>query len=46
MTKPCYTSAAQQDLADILAYIAQNNPDAALAWMETIEAKCLLIVNR
>ena len=43
MTKPFYTSAAQQDLTDILAYIAQDNPDAALAWVEKIEAKCLLI---
>lgn len=43
MTKPFYTSAAKQDLADILTYIARDKPDAALAWVKKIEAKCLLI---
>ena len=46
MTKPFYTSAAKQDLADILAYIAQDKPDAAVAWVEKIEAKCLLIASQ
>jgi toxin ParE1/3/4 len=45
MTKPFYTSAAQQDLADILGYIAHDKPDAAMAWVEKIEAKCLLIAT-
>jgi toxin ParE1/3/4 len=45
MTKPFYTSAARQDLADILMYISQDKPDAALAWVEKIEAKCLLIAS-
>jgi len=43
MTKPFYTSAARDDLADILKYIARDKPDAAVAWVEKIEAKCLLI---
>ena len=45
MTKPYYTSAAKRDLADILQYIAKDNPDAALAWVEKIEEKCLLIAK-
>ena len=43
MTKPYYTTAATQDLAEILRFIAQDKPDAALAWVEKIEEKCLLI---
>lgn len=31
------------DLEDILIYIARDKPEAALAWVEKIEAKCLLI---
>ena len=45
MTKPFFTPAAQEDLANILGYIAQDKPDAALAWVEKIEAKCLLIAS-
>ncbi len=45
MSKPFYTSAAQQDLADILDYIARDKPAAALAWVERIEAKCILIAQ-
>lgn len=45
MTKPVYTSAARQDLADILAYIARDKPQAAMAWVEKIESKCLLIAS-
>jgi len=45
MTKPFYTPAAQQDLADILEFIAQDKLGAALAWVEKIEAKCLLIAT-
>ncbi len=45
MSKPFYTSAAQRDLRDILTYIAQDKPDAALAWVDKIEAKCLLIAS-
>jgi toxin ParE1/3/4 len=45
MTKPFYTSAAQQDLADILKYIAKDKAGAALAWVEKIEAKCLLLAE-
>jgi len=43
MTKLVYTSAARQDLADILAYIARDKPLAAIGWVEKIEAKCLTI---
>ncbi|HUG70962.1 MAG TPA: type II toxin-antitoxin system RelE/ParE family toxin [Pirellulaceae bacterium] len=46
MTKPVYTSAARQDLADILAYIARDKPRAAVEWVEKIEAKCLLIADQ
>ncbi len=45
MSQPYYTSAAQQDLTDILMCIAKDKPDAALAWIEKIEAKCLLIAS-
>jgi toxin ParE1/3/4 len=45
MTKPSYTIAARQDLTDILGYIAQDKPDAAVTWVEKIEAKCLLIAT-
>lgn len=43
MNKPLYTSAAHQDLADILDFIATDKPTAALRLVEKIEAKCLLI---
>jgi toxin ParE1/3/4 len=45
MSKPFYTSASHRDLTDILNYIAQDNPVAALTWIEKIEAKCLLIAS-
>ncbi len=45
MNKPHYTSAAQQDLAEIALYIARDKPAAALAWIDKIEAKCLLIAS-
>ena len=46
MTKPVYTFAARQDLADILAYIARDKPRAAVEWVEKIEAKCLRIAEQ
>jgi len=45
MTKPFYTTAAQQDLTDILHYIARDKPSAAVTWVEKIEAKCLAIAK-
>lgn len=45
MTKPFYTSAANQDLADILNYIARDKPTVALAWIDKIEAKCVVIAE-
>ena len=45
MTKPYYTPAAQLDLANILSNIAADKPGAALAWVEKIEAKCLLLAE-
>ncbi len=45
MSKPFYTSAAHQDLVDILNYIAKDKPAAALAWVDKIEAKCVLIAQ-
>jgi plasmid stabilization system protein ParE len=41
--KPRYTSAAEQDLAAIAAYIARDKPGAALVWIDRIEAMCLSI---
>jgi toxin ParE1/3/4 len=45
MTKPVYTSAARQDLVEILKYIARDKPDAAAAWVEKIDAKCQQIAS-
>ena len=45
MTKPFYTSAAQQDLADIVTFIAKDKPGAALGWVGKIEAKCFTIAE-
>lgn len=45
MSKPSYTSAAYQDLASILRYIARDNVTAALDWVDKIEARCLLIAQ-
>ncbi|MCH7814239.1 MAG: type II toxin-antitoxin system RelE/ParE family toxin [Planctomycetes bacterium] len=45
MKKPFYTPAARQDLVDILNYIARDRSDAAIAWVEKIEAKCFLIAS-
>ncbi len=45
MSKPVYTSAAHKDLAGIVTYISTDNPDAALSWVERIEAKCLVIAE-
>ena len=46
MKKPFYTTAAQQDLVDILRFISRDKPDAAVAWVEKIEDKCLLIASQ
>ena len=45
MRKPFYTSAAVRDLKEILEYIAKDKPNAAQAWVEKIEQKCLLIAS-
>lgn len=45
MKKPFYTSAARQDLTKILECIAKDKPGAALAWVEKIEAKCLILAE-
>ena len=45
MSRPFYTHAAQQDLNDILLYIAADKPGAAITWVDKIEAKCLLIAR-
>jgi toxin ParE1/3/4 len=45
MKKPFYTSAAQHDLAEILAYIAKDRSGAAIAWVEKIERKCMLVAE-
>ncbi|TWT81731.1 Plasmid stabilization system protein [Planctomycetes bacterium CA13] len=46
MKKPLYTTAAQQDLVGILRHISQDKPEAAVAWVEMIEEKCLLIASQ
>lgn len=46
MMKPLYSTAARQDLIDILQYIARDKPDAAVSWVEKIEAKCLLLASQ
>ena len=43
MSKPFYTSAAIRDLEDILEFIARDKANAAIEWIEKIEAKCLVI---
>ena len=45
MKRPFYTSTSNQDLAHISQFIARGNPQAALAWIDRIEAKCLLIAS-
>jgi plasmid stabilization system protein ParE len=46
MKKPKYTTAAREDLVDIVRYISQDKPNAAVAWVEKIEEKCLLIASQ
>lgn len=43
MSRPLYTTAALQDLAEIVEYISRDKPKAALALADKIEKKCLLI---
>ena len=45
MKTPVYTPAARQDLIDILDYISCDKPDAAAAWVDKIESKCLLLAE-
>ena len=45
MKKPFYSTAARQDLVDILKYIARDKPGAAVTWVEKIEDKCLLLAS-
>lgn len=46
MSKPIYTQAAQRDLVDIVEYISRDRPEAAWAWLDKIEAKCLVIAEQ
>ncbi|MDB4413486.1 type II toxin-antitoxin system RelE/ParE family toxin [Pirellulaceae bacterium] len=46
MTKPLYSTAARRDLIDILQFISRDKPDAAVSWVEKIEAKCLLLASQ
>ena len=39
MTKPLYSTAARRDLIDILQFISRDKPDAAVSWVEKIEAE-------
>lgn len=43
MNQPLYSPAALKDLEEILNYIARDKPNAAIAWVEKIEAKCMLL---
>ncbi|GAA4461415.1 type II toxin-antitoxin system RelE/ParE family toxin [Novipirellula rosea] len=46
MKKPHYSTAARQDLVGILQYIACDKPGAPVAWVEKVEAKCLLLASQ
>jgi toxin ParE1/3/4 len=39
--KVAFSPAAEDDLLEIAAYIAQDNPDRALSFLDELEAKCL-----
>ena len=45
MKKPHYTIAAEEDLEQILEFIARDKPDAAVDWVGKIAAKCVAIAN-
>ena len=45
MKKPHYTIAAEEDLEQILEFIARDKPGAAVDWVGKIEAKCVAIAN-
>ena len=40
MPRVIYSPAADDDIADIAAYIAQDKPLAARRWVQTIREKC------
>jgi toxin ParE1/3/4 len=40
-----YSAAADEDLADIAAYIARDKPSAARRWVQTIREKCELLAG-
>ena len=40
-----YSAAAEEDLADIAAYIARDKPSAARRWVQTIREKCELLAS-
>jgi toxin ParE1/3/4 len=45
MTKPYYTLAARNDLAEIVDYASRDKPHAAWTLLDRMEAKCLLIAE-
>ncbi|MGY8770556.1 MAG: type II toxin-antitoxin system RelE/ParE family toxin [Pirellulales bacterium] len=45
MTQAVYTRVAGEDLKEILAYISQDKPGAAKAWIKKIKDKCELIAS-
>ena len=46
MARVIYSPDADADLLDIVSYIAQDKPDAALRWLQTIRDKCDLLAGR
>ena len=40
MSRLCFSPASRQDLVQILDYIAQDNPQAAVRFVDQIEQKC------
>ncbi len=43
MAKVTYAPIANDDLAEIVSYIAQDNPNAARNWLRRIRAACNLL---
>lgn len=46
MSKAIFTEPAESDLREIVEYIAQNNLDAALSWLQETRAACDLLAKQ
>jgi len=45
MARVVYSPNADADLLNVAAYIAQDKPEAALRWVQTIREKCDLLAG-